>query len=186
MFFPEKDLVPEKKKKTGMRKILAGIALGAALSQGAVFLIHSLWIFPWKAGNHAMEPGVKYGEKLYINRLFNPESLKRGDLVILAFPENPEKKLLRRVIGLPGDTVEIRSRKVYINGRPYHHETEIPVQNSLSASAPFERNVSAHDDMPVKQILKNELFVLADNRNHAMDSRHTGPFPFDFFIGRAY
>ena len=186
MLFQDRDLVPEKKKKTGIRKILTGIALGAVLSQGAVFLVHSIWIFPWKSADDSMEPAVKKGDRLYINRLFNPQSLKKGDIVVVRLPENPELLMLRRVIALPGDMIEINSRKVYINGKPYHHEAEIPVQNALSSSPPFSKESSSFDDMSVKQILDKEIFVLSDNRNSHMDSRHFGPIPYGSFEGKAY
>lgn len=186
MIFQDRDLVPDKKKGTGFKKILLGIFLGIIAGQGLVLVVQTFWIFPWRVAPVEMEPVFKGGEKLYINRLFNPKSLKRGDLIVLHLPENPDYMLLRRVVGLPGDTVEIQSRRILINGKPYSQEPENLVQKHLESTPPFPRGISINDDMSPKQILEKEIFVLGDNRITAVDSRQIGPFPYSSFEGKAY
>jgi signal peptidase I len=109
--------------------------------------------------------------------LFPLREVKRGDIVVFKFPEEPEKDYIKRVIGLPGETIEIRARQVYIDGRP------------LDESYKVHRNLRVtnidQDDYPATRIPDNSYFCMGDNRDNSRDSRFWGFLPRDQVKGRA-
>lgn len=104
--------------------------------------------------------------------------VRRGDIVVFKFPEEPEKDYIKRVIGLPGDTLEIRNRQVFINGQP------------LSEPYKIHRNPKGlnfdQDDFPPTHVPENALFCMGDNRDNSRDSRSWGFVPRDNLKGRAF
>ncbi len=98
---------------------------------------------------------------------------QRGDIVIFHHPSGVHRDLVKRVIGLPGETVEIRGGVVSIDGRalvePYLAGGEVPI-----------------GDMAPLRVPEGTYFVLGDNRNHSQDSRVLGPIPADLIVGKAF
>ena len=98
---------------------------------------------------------------------------KRGDIVVFHHPSGVHRDLVKRVIGLPGETVEIRGGVVYIDGRrliePYLAGGAVPL-----------------GDMAPVVVPPDSYFVLGDNRNHSQDSRVFGPIPIDDIVGKAF
>ena len=104
--------------------------------------------------------------------------IARGDIVVFKFPEEPEKDYIKRVIGLPGETIEIRRRHVYIDGRPIEETYKLhrnPVGLNLG-----------QDDYPPTTVPAGHLFCMGDNRDNSRDSRSWGFVPRDFVKGRAF
>lgn len=122
----------------------------------------------------SMQPNFETGQFLIVSRLNylfgQPEY---GDIVVFHYPNNPDKDYIKRIIGLPGDTVEIRDTRVLVNGEelnePYINEPCRPLQ------CKDETWVLADD----------EYFVMGDNRNHSSDSRSFGPVQAEFIVGEA-
>jgi signal peptidase I len=112
--------------------------------------------------------------------------LKRGDIIVFKYPEEPSRDFIKRVIGLPGETLELRDKKVSINGQaldePYVHFLEPP-----GTSSEF-REVTSYDVRerygPVT-IPPNQYFVMGDNRDNSQDSRYWGFLPRDYIKGKA-
>ena len=105
----------------------------------------------------SMEPTLHDGERLFVNKFiyrFHPP--KRGDIIVFSPHGAPEKKYIKRVIGLPGDTVAIRNGKTFINGEPIQEDY---IYEEMRGS------------FPAQEVPKNSVFVLGDNRNHSADSR---------------
>ncbi len=104
--------------------------------------------------------------------------LKRGDIVVFKYPEEPEKDYIKRVIGLPGEVLEIRDRQVYIDGKP------------LAESYKIHRNPKGlnfeQDDYRPTRIPEKSLFCMGDNRDNSKDSRSWGFVPRDYVKGRAF
>ena len=118
-----------------------------------------------------MEPNLKTGERVLASRfayLFS--SPTRGDVIIFRYPADPSKNYVKRVIGLPGDMVQIESGKLYVNGESVHE--------------PY-REIAAHGDFGPEQIREGYLFVLGDNRDQSNDSRFWGELPMDNVEARA-
>jgi len=119
-----------------------------------------------------MEPEFQEGERLLVNKVvYHFHEPERGDVIILHPPLNPEAVYIKRLIALPGDTVEVKTGAVYVNGskldEPYIKEPP---------------TYTFHQ----KKIPENEYFVLADNRNNANDSHKGWTVPRQNIIGKAW
>ncbi len=102
----------------------------------------------------------------------------RGDIVVFKYPEEPEKDYIKRVIGLPGETIEVRHRQVYVDDKP------------LSEPYKIHRNPPGlnfdQDDYPPTRIPPEAYFCMGDNRDNSRDSRAWGFVPRDNLKGRAF
>jgi len=100
---------------------------------------------------------------------FNP--LERGQIVVFDPPEPSTSPFIKRVIGLPGETLEIKNSTVYINGKPIA-ESYLPAKIEMEPFGPYK-------------IPKDAIFVMGDNRQHSADSRYFGAVPLKNIKGRA-
>ena len=113
---------------------------------------------------------VKPGELLMVSKLaYRNDNYQRGDIVVFHYPGDPNEDYIKRVIGIPGDTVTIQNERVWING------------NLLIE--PYIRENPEYQGQWV--VPENSLFVLGDNRNQSSDSHEWGYVPFDNVFGRA-
>jgi signal peptidase I len=127
----------------------------AALAVLIFLLIHAV-IQNCEVFDISMQPTLVAGQRLIVLKVFyTPE---RGDIVIVRPPIRPDKEFVKRLIGLPGDTVEVKNETVYINGLPVYE--------------PYVKAKPAYSYGPYK-IPDNNYFVLGDNRNNSSDS-HSG------------
>jgi signal peptidase I len=110
--------------------------------------------------------------------LFPIRDVQRGDIVVFKFPDEPEKDYIKRVIGLPGETIEVRDRQVYIDGRPLPEPYKIH-RNPKGLN--FDQ-----DDYAPRTIPEGALFCMGDNRDNSRDSRAWGFVPRDYLKGRAF
>lgn len=115
----------------------------------------------------AMLPSFKEGQRIKIKRFdrFEEPDVKRGDVVVFLFPDDPSASYVKRLIGLPGDTIEIREGKVIINGE----ELNEPYVDS-------RLNLSRRSQEPV-YVKSSYYYVLGDNRDNSSDSRIWGLVP---------
>lgn len=121
----------------------------------------------------SMQPNFETGQFLIVSRahyLF--DSPDYGDIVVFHYPNRPEDDYIKRIIGLPGDTVAIQNRAVFVNGQ------QIDEPYILEAC---ERNCSDNE----WALGGDEYFVMGDNRNHSSDSRSFGPVERKFIVGEA-
>ncbi len=120
----------------------------------------------------SMEPSLHTDQRLVVEKLsYNFHEPCRGDIVILQVPQAGSGLLIKRVIGLPGEKMEIKGGRVYINEQPQ----EEPYLSSQSQR-----------DMRAIVVPPEHVFVLGDNRNFSNDSRSFGPVPLDNILGRAW
>jgi signal peptidase I len=134
---------------------------------------------PVKVEGTSMLPRLHDGERIFVNKLIYYDDwrwgpkLDRGDIVVFWFPDDPSKSYIKRVIGLPGDTVEIHEGIVRVNGRDLD-ETYLDPRLNLS-----HRNAGPHYVKP------NYYFVMGDNRDNSSDSRIWGLVPKKYIYGKA-
>lgn len=118
----------------------------------------------------SMEPSLHSGEFVIVSKLsYRIGSPHIGDVIVFHFPRDPEQEYIKRVIGLPGDHVEVKNGSVYVNGQRLD-------ENYIAADPAY--NITR--DVP-----EDALFVLGDNRNNSSDSHNWGPVPLDFVVGKA-
>jgi signal peptidase I len=120
----------------------------------------------------SMEPNLHTDQRLVVEKLsYNFHEPRRGDIVVLNVPQAGSGLLIKRVIGLPAEKVEIRDGKVYINEQPL----EEPYLSTQSQR-----------DMRATVVPPEHVFVLGDNRGFSNDSRSFGAVPLDNIVGRAW
>jgi signal peptidase I len=160
--------------------------------------IRTFVVQAFKIPTGSMENNLLIGDHLLVNKVaYSPSSgaleravlgqraIERGHIVVFKFPEDPSRDFIKRVVGLPGETVEVRDKQVLIDGRPldepYARFDEAPphpggfgLRRELLREAFGPRRVPA-----------GQLFVLGDNRDNSRDSRYWGFLPADQVRGRA-
>lgn len=123
-----------------------------------------------RVDGYSMEPTLHNGEFVIVNkmayRLGNPQ---HGDVIVFHYPRDPEQEYIKRIVGLPGDRVQVRDGQVYVNDQlinePY-----------IAAAPKYQSEWS---------VPENALFVLGDNRNNSSDSHNWGPVPMEYVVGKA-
>ena len=111
------------------------------------------------------------------------DEIKRGDVIVFKFPEDPERDFIKRTIGLPGDTIELRNKKVYVNGKPLD-EPYVHFLFPPPGDTPQEDfDVRVHYG-PVT-VPADHYFMMGDNRDNSEDSRYWGFLPREYVKGKA-
>ena len=133
-------------------------------------------------GDYILVNKFIYGVRLpYMNTpLLTYNEPKRGDIIVFIYPKDPSKDFIKRVIGMPGETVQVINGKIYIDNSPiddpwgYFDKTEPPG---------FIATVENFGPVTVPE---NSLFVMGDNRNNSEDSRFWGALPLNDVVGKAF
>jgi signal peptidase I len=103
--------------------------------------------------------------------------IKRGDIIVFVFPEEPSKDFIKRVIALPGETIEIRKKKIYINGKEIEDKWGFFKDDYVGPP---------RDDFGPFQVPQGHVFVMGDNRDESNDSRFWGPVNIENIKGKAF
>ncbi|MBM3771030.1 MAG: signal peptidase I [Acidimicrobiia bacterium] len=191
---------PEKSESVPFRKSTAreyfeSIVIAVILA----LFIRTFVVQAFKIPTGSMENNLLIGDHLLVNKfIFAPTAtsiekallpiatIKRGDIVVFKYPEAPERDFIKRVIGLAGETLELRDKKVYINGQPLDE----PYVHFLSPpSGPSELSELTTSDVrdrfgPVT-VPADQYFVMGDNRDNSQDSRYWGFLTRDYIRGKA-
>lgn len=137
-----------------------------------VIPVRTFLMTPYYVQQESMMPNFQPNNYLIVNRwTLRSDELQRGDVVVFKIPEEKEA-LIKRVIGLPGETVEVKDRSVFINGE------------KLDESAYLANDVETWGSLDVT-LGENEYIMMGDNRNNSKDSRHFGAIKKNQMIGRA-
>jgi signal peptidase I len=167
---------PTKRKRSTTRSIVEWVAVvGGALVVALV--IRAFFLAAFYIPSESMVPTLQKGDRVLVNKLsYKLHDVHRGDVVVFGRPpgeqDNGIKDLIKRVVGLPGETVEVRDCKVLINGRALDE----PYVKTWNRTCTF----AAH------QVGANQVFVMGDNRDDSQDSRFFGPISEDLIVGRAF
>jgi signal peptidase I len=179
-------------KKSTVREYFETIVIAVILS-----LFVRTWVVQaFKIPTGSMENNLLIGDHLLVNKFVfapTPTSLERavlpvriihrGDIVVFKYPEQPERDFIKRVIGLPGETIELRNKKVYVNGNPldepYVHFLEPSHEDAEITSFDVRERYG-----PVT-VPSHQYFVMGDNRDNSQDSRYWGFLPRSYIKGKA-
>jgi signal peptidase I len=151
----------------------------------------------FKIPSGSMEDNLLIGDHLLVNKfiyggaptaieraVLPMRDIARGDVIVFKYPQEPDRDFIKRVIGLPGETVELRHKAVYINGKPideapWHLKFKYPVP---AADAPQHDKLDAYGPVTVPA---GHFFVMGDNRDDSADSRYWNFLPATYVKGRA-
>lgn len=169
------------KKKSQLRDWTEAIIVAGILA----LIIRTFVIQAFKIPSGSMEDTLLIGDHLLVNKFiygtdlpFFDESVleirdpKRGDIIVFEFPEDRDKSyfkrrdFIKRIVGLPGDTVEIRNKNVFVNGERHITPEAVYKDGNLTAGP--------RDNMQLVRVPKNAYFVMGDNRDRSYDSRFWG------------
>jgi signal peptidase I len=160
-----------------LRSLLRDIVFAGMIA----ILIVVFVIQPVRVEGQSMMPKLHDQDRIFVNKFLYPlrewmgdqEPIKRGDIVVLLFPEDPSKSYIKRVVGLPGERVEIEDGRLLING----------VQMDEAYLDPaYLSNDSLNGPVDVKS---HHYFVMGDNRRNSSDSRYWGLVPEKYIYGQA-
>lgn len=145
-----------------------GIALVLAL------LLRTLIVQVYKVEGESMLPSFHTGEMVLVNKfIYKLRAPLPGEVVVLDDPLNPRRQLIKRVIAVAGETVEIKEDQVYINGRPLAEDY-------------INRELLRGESLPSVTVPAEHLYVMGDNRGNSSDSRRIGPIPVTKLEGKAF
>jgi signal peptidase I len=139
-----------------------------------IFLLIRQVVQNYRIESHSMEPNFYEEQFILVNKLaYRLGAPERGDVIVFHNPRNVNEDYIKRVIGLPGDTIEIHSQMVYINGIPLQEPYDLRPLHPATVFGPI-------------LIEPNHLFVMGDNRPNSKDSRDFGPLSEDLVVGQAW
>lgn len=188
-----KDKKPENANgKSTFREYFESICVAVILA----LFVRTFVFQAFKIPTGSMEENLLVGDHLIVNKmLYAPTAVslekklapvrevKRGDVVVFKFPNEPERDFIKRVIALPGERIRIENKKVFINGEPldepYAHFLEVPGTDENLYSDP------RGDNMQEILVPEGHYFVMGDNRDNSHDSRFWGTLSKDLLKGRA-
>jgi signal peptidase I len=175
--------------------VIVALAIGLALG------IQAFLVKPYQIPSESMEPTLDVGQRVLVNRIFTRlgDDPDRGDVVVfhppagadnnqcgaphkngqacpLPTPEEGDTNFIKRVVGLPGDTLAIKDGIPIVNGEPYQGDFEIRACRGLG-DCDFPKPITIPPD---------HYFMMGDNRGASDDSRFWGPVPRDWIIGQAF
>lgn len=148
----------------------------AVLSIVIVIPIRVFVAQPFIVSGESMYSTFETGQYLIVDQIsYRFQEPQRGDVIIFRFPENPSKFFIKRIVGLPGEIIQLESQNVYIISK-----------NGERKKIEEEYISSSRDSFQTIELSDKEYFVMGDNRLASLDSRSWGPLEKDLIIGRAF
>jgi signal peptidase I len=148
---------------------------------GSIFIVVYLFIMqPHQVRGASMDTTFKNGQYILTNKLaYRIGTFRRGDVVVFDSPENVDIDFIKRIVGLPGDTVRVEGGKVILNGKPLNE----PYLDHVTTMAFDGGFLAEGEDITVPE---GYLFVMGDNRPRSSDSRSFGPVQQKHVVGRVF
>jgi signal peptidase I len=181
-------------RKSTLREYFESLVVAVILA----LFVRTFGFQAFKIPTGSMEPNLLVGDHLLVNKfVFAPtlgrleravlpmRPVERGDVLVFKFPEEPERDFIKRVIGLPGETLELRNQTIYINGAPLvepyaHYQLPPAGQNGAGGENGDVRRKYGPVTIPA-----GHYFMMGDNRDDSQDSRYWGFMPATYIKGRA-
>ncbi len=166
------------KKKSRLRENVEAVLIAILLA----LFIRSFVVQAFKIPSGSMKPTLQIGDHILVNKFTYGVDLpftditiipggqpERGDIIVFEYPVEPDKDFIKRVIGVPGDVVEIKNKDVYVNGERLEQGYTMHTENHIIPGEKTKR-----DNFGPVTVPENEYFVLGDNRDNSYDSRFWG------------
>ena len=134
-------------------------------------------------GDHILVNKFVYGVKIpYIRKTLIPlKKPRRGDIVVFKYPVDPNKDFIKRVVGIPGDVIEIRDKELLVNGQKVNHAYGVHTDPRI-----LPGHVRPRDNFGPVTVPEKSLFVMGDNRDESFDSRFWGFVDYKALNGKAF
>src|SRR5882724_9130463 len=131
-----------------------------------------------KVGDHIVVNKFIYGAGTTLGGLLPLREIRRGDIIVFRYPLNPDVDYVKRVIGLPGDTIELHDKVVWVNGKPTTEPYVIHVDPLTYPDKPqLPEAFRIRDQFRPIIVPKDQYFAMGDNRDRSSDSRYWGTVP---------
>lgn len=163
------------KKKGLVREYAESIAIAVLLA----LVIRTYLVQAFKIPSGSMEDTLAIGDHLLVSkfvygtkipfvdaRVLTLRDPRQGDVIVFEYPEDPSKDFIKRVIGVPGDVVEGKDKKVFVNGKPYENIHEVHKEKDI-----IPKEMNPRDTFGPVTVPANSYFVMGDNRDRSYDSR---------------
>ncbi len=180
------------RRKSKTREYIESIVIAALIA----LVVRSFVIQAYKIPSGSMEPTLLVGDHLLVNRmsyvikmpfvdtvLFSTGKPQRGDIIVFRYPEDPSKDYIKRVIATEGESVEIKNKAIFINGKKISDTWGNFRPDSFTSRGllPFIDK----DNIPPITVPKDSYFVMGDNRDNSLDSRYWGFVQKQHLVGKA-
>ena len=188
------EAAPAKRRKSLVREYAEAIGIAVLLA----LVIRTLIVQAFTIPSGSMMDTLLIGDYILVNKfLYGPEvpftdhhlpgfrSPDRGDIVVFKYPQDEKRDFIKRIIGTPGDTVQVRGRTVYVNGRALAEPYVRPPDSPLTQSGDPTYCGYAYGCEPTK-VPRDSYFVMGDNRDNSQDSRYWGFVKRDKIKGKAF
>lgn len=166
---------PAVRKKSLIREYAESIAIAILLA----LVIRTYLVQAFKIPSGSMEDTLAIGDHLLVSKFiygtklpFNDKRVlilrdpRQGDVIVFEYPEDPSKDFIKRIVGTPGDVVEGKEKKVYVNGKPYENPHEVHKEKDL-----IPKEMNPRDTFGPVTVPADSYFVMGDNRDRSYDSR---------------
>ena len=187
--------LPAAFKKSTLREYFESIVIAVILA----LFIRTFVVQAFKIPTGSMENNLLIGDHLLVNKfVLGPSAstlerallpigtIRRGDVIVFKYPEEPERDFIKRVIGLPGETLELREKKVYINGSAARRALRaLPDAGARTVRSARGTTSDVRERYGPVTVPPNQYFVMGDNRDNSQDSRYWGFLPRDYVKGKA-
>ncbi|WP_434985940.1 signal peptidase I [Vreelandella zhaodongensis] len=176
-----------------------------------VLVVRSFIVEPFQIPSGSMKPTLEVGDFILVNkfayglrlpvvhhRFLEVDDPERGDVMVFRFPEEPAVNFIKRVVGLPGDSIRYEGKQLYVNGEavtktlveegPERSPQQLLLEEQLGSVSHYIYNNPRDPGPQVREIIVPEghYFTMGDNRDHSNDSRYWGFVPEDNIVGRAF
>lgn len=176
-----------------------------------VLVVRSFIVEPFQIPSGSMKPTLEVGDFILVNkfayglrlpvvhnRFFEVDDPERGDVMVFRFPDEPAVNFIKRVVGLPGDSVRYEGKQLYINGEPVSKSLieegperspqQLLLEERLGSVSHYIYNNPRDPGPQMREVVVPEghYFTMGDNRDHSNDSRYWGFVPEENIVGRAF
>lgn len=178
------------KKKGALRENIEAILVAVVLA----LFIRTFVVQAFKIPSGSMKETLQIGDHILVNKfvygikapfikktIVSIHDPQRGDIIVFEFPEDPSKDFIKRVIGIPGDVIEIRNKRLFVNGEAVKNSHGIYTDPKI-----FAASTQPRDNLGPIKVPEDKLFVMGDNRDFSYDSRFWGFVDLDAVKGKAF
>jgi signal peptidase I len=178
------------KQKSKVQEYAEAIILAILIA----FFIRTFLVQAFKIPSGSMKPTLLVGDHLLVNKflygvkipyfrntLIPIQEPKRGDIAVFIYPEDRSKDFIKRIIGVAGDTIEIRNKKIFLNGLPYQDAHGVYVDDFI-----IPGTVQPRDNFGPVTVPQGKIFTMGDNRDQSYDSRFWGFVDLKDVMGKAF